>query len=229
MYPCHVHPSCPEIPILLDDRPRYDEKLARILRISAAVIARKGYHQASIRDIAAATGVSLSGLYYYFSSKEELLFLIQRHCFETILARLQVDLSETLDPRRRLEVLVRNHLRFFVANMAEMKVLSHEAESLSGDFLDQVRSLKQDYLQQLESILRELAPVGSTETRTSALMLFGMLNWIYTWYRPDRYPGVDELADTALHLFLEGYLTPGPQGDPGLPDEAEAPSIWRDL
>lgn len=213
----------------MDDRPRYDEKLARILRISAAVIARKGYHQASIRDIAAATGVSLSGLYYYFSSKEELLFLIQRHCFETILARLQVDLAGIADARKRLEILVRNHLRFFVANMAEMKVLSHEAESLSGTFLDEVRALKQDYLQQLESVLRDLAPSESTDTRTSALMLFGMLNWIYTWYRPDRHPGVDELADTALHLFLEGYLTPGPRSDSGLPEDAEAPSIWRDL
>lgn len=213
----------------MDDRPRYDEKLARILRISAAVIARKGYHQASIRDIAAATGVSLSGLYYYFSSKEELLFLIQRHCFETILARLEVDLADAREPRVRLAVLVRNHLRFFVANMAEMKVLSHEADSLSGEFLDQVRALKQDYLQQLEAILRELAPDESTDTRTSALMLFGMLNWIYTWYRPGRHPGVDELADTALHLFLEGYLTPGPRSAAGLPEDSEAPSIWRDL
>jgi AcrR family transcriptional regulator len=213
----------------LDDRPRYDEKLARILRISAAVIAEKGYHQASIRDIASATGVSLSGLYYYFSSKEELLFLIQHHCFETILARLDHDLQGESDPRVRLEILVRNHLRFFVANMAEMKVLSHEADSLSGDYLRDVRSLKQDYLLRLEAILEALAPPDTSDVRVSALMLFGMLNWIYTWYRPARYPGVDLLADRAIHLFLEGYLSPEPRSEMVPGQEAEAPSIWRDL
>ena len=50
-----------------------------ILRTAAVIFAEKGYHQASIRDIARATRVSLSGLYYYFQSKEELLFLIEDH------------------------------------------------------------------------------------------------------------------------------------------------------
>ncbi|MEX0979486.1 MAG: helix-turn-helix domain-containing protein, partial [Gemmatimonadota bacterium] len=95
----------------MDERPTYDEKLARILRESAAVFAEKGYHRASIRDIAAATGVSLSGLYYYFSSKEELLFLIQEHCFGTILERLREDLERVSRPQDRLRLLVRNHLR----------------------------------------------------------------------------------------------------------------------
>src|SRR5690606_11230025 len=97
-------------------------------------------HSASIRDISRATGTSLSGLYYYFRSKEELLFLIQDHCFATVLQNLQARLRDVVQPEDRLRVLVDNHLRFFVANMNEMKVLSHEAASLTGEYLQQVNA-----------------------------------------------------------------------------------------
>jgi AcrR family transcriptional regulator len=62
----------------------YDRKLEGILRQAAAVFCARGYHRASMRDIARTTGVSLAGLYYYFPSKEHLLYLIQRQAFETL-------------------------------------------------------------------------------------------------------------------------------------------------
>ena len=99
------------------DRIAYDDKLERILRIAAEVFADRGYHQASIRDISRATGVSLSGLYYYVESKEELLFRIQEHSFGTLLANLDELLDGVTDPHRRLRLLVENHLRFFVGNL----------------------------------------------------------------------------------------------------------------
>jgi TetR/AcrR family transcriptional regulator, cholesterol catabolism regulator len=212
----------------VEERLRYDAKLSRILRASAIIIAEKGYHQASIRDIAAATGVSLSGLYYYFSSKEELLFLIQSHCFETILESLDRELVGVLAPLEQLDRLVRNHFRFFVANMPEMKVLSHEADSLSGDYFAQVLALKRRYLRRTREILQELSPGPSTDVRTAALLLFGLMNWIYTWYRPERDPGVEELADTVLHIFLNGYLAEVPAAGGQAPVPPAAPSIWRD-
>ena len=55
---------------------RYDLRLKEILHTSARVFAEKGFHNASVRDISRETGVSLAGLYYYFQTKEELLFLI---------------------------------------------------------------------------------------------------------------------------------------------------------
>ena len=53
----------------------YDEQLQQILKTSAKIFAEKGFHRTSIRDIARATGMSLAGIYYYFRTKEELLFL----------------------------------------------------------------------------------------------------------------------------------------------------------
>ncbi len=214
------------------ERSNYDEKLALILRTAAGVFAKKGYHQASIRDISRATGVSLSGLYYYFDSKEELLFLIQDQCFRTVLDNLDELIVDVSDPRRRLRLLVENHLRFFVGNMEEMKVLSHEADSLSGDYRQRVDDLKRRYSRLCADMVEALKPAGSTvDVRVATFALFGMMNWIYNWYRPGQDVPVEKLAEDMTRLFLEGHLGIGHTDPvPGTDEPAggeESPSIWR--
>lgn len=209
-------------------RDAYDDKLERILREASAVFAEKGYDRASIREIAAATGISLSGLYYYFDSKEELLFLIQRHCFRTILERLRRDLEGVEGPEERLRILVRNHLRFFVSNMAEMKVLSHEAESLTGEYRARVTEWMREYTQIAYGILEEMAPANEgVDLRVATFSLFGMMNWIYNWYRPERDVDVERLTCEMLHIFLRGYAAgPAPAPLERVPAQRDA-SLWE--
>lgn len=190
----------------MGDQSRYDAKLARILREASKIFAQKGYHRASIRDISAATGVSLSGLYYYVKSKDELLFLIQRKCFDTILANLEVELCDVVDAEQRLTVLIANHLRFFANNMSEMKVLSHEADALSGAYAKEIAEQKRAYSATVTEMLQALAPEArSVDLRIATFSLFGMMNWIYTWYRPDRDGSVEALTDEMTRLFLGGF------------------------
>lgn len=215
-----------------EERPTYDEKLELILRTAAAIFADKGYHQASIRDISKETGISLSGLYYYFESKEELLYLIQSHCFETVLGEAERLLANVSDPARRLRIFVENHLRYFVANMKEMKVLSHEADSLTGDYRRRVNELKKRYTGICADILAQLRPKESgIDERVATFALFGMMNWIYNWYRPERDVPVEVLAAEMTELFLRGYLGGGWAKDRAAapsPAGAEAShSIWR--
>src|ERR1041384_6519313 len=106
---------------------KYDQKLEFILRTAARIFAEKNYHSTSMRDISRETNVSLAGLYYYCKSKEELLFLIQDNCFGRVHERLQERLQDAGDAVEKLRLVIENHLSFFAANMAEMKVLSHEA------------------------------------------------------------------------------------------------------
>ncbi|MFO7260160.1 MAG: TetR/AcrR family transcriptional regulator [bacterium] len=208
-------------------RPGYDEKLLEILRAAAAVFAEKGYHRASIRDISRATGISLSGLYYYVRSKEELLFLIQDHCFGTVLDNVERLLAGETDPVRRFRLFVENHVRFFVNNMREMKVLSHEADSLTGEYRRRVQAKKKRYTDLCMSILEELRPPDTgIDLRVATFALFGMLNWIYNWYRPGRDVPVAELADGFSRLFLQGCLSPASGVAEAMPVEP-APSIWR--
>lgn len=231
----------------MDSRPGYDRKLLNILRTAASVFAEKGYSRASIRDISSATGVSLSGLYYYFGSKEELLYLIQEHCFATLLARLEEDLEGVADAEGRLRIFIRNHLHFFVANMEEMKVLSHEAEVLTGSFRSRILDQKRAYAGELAGILSELRESGDVmgsgaeesslpprgegaALRATTFVLFGMMNWIYTWYDPERDLPVEELERTILHLFLHGFLSPpASDAEVRLPEASRMgrSSIWR--
>src|SRR5205809_3396687 len=120
----------------------YDQKLELILRTAARIFAEKSYHSTSMRDISRATGVSLAGRYHYCKSKEELLFLIQDHCFGCVQERLEQRIRKINDPFEKLRTLIDNHLSFFAANMAEMKVLSHEAESLAGELNERVSAKK---------------------------------------------------------------------------------------
>jgi TetR/AcrR family transcriptional regulator, cholesterol catabolism regulator len=215
---------------MTEERSAYDEKLESILRTSAAIFAEKGYHQASIRDIARATGVSLSGLYYYFNSKEELLFLIQDHAFGTLQAGLDRLLVGEQDPQRRLRLLMENHLRYFIANTSEMKVLSHESESLNGDFKTRVNAKKRRLTETAMDILRDLRPDGDLDLRVATFALFGMMNWLYNWHRPERDVSLDKLVDDLHRIFTEGYLPAGAVVSEGAraaaPGDA-SPVIWR--
>jgi TetR/AcrR family transcriptional regulator, cholesterol catabolism regulator len=195
---------------MAEARRAYDDKLALILRTAAAIFADKGYHDSSIRDISRATGISLSGLYYYFRSKDELLFLIQDHCFGVVLESAQQALRSETDPETRLRLFIENHLRFFVNNMKEMKVLSHEAGSLTDDFKRIVNAKKRQYTDLLVQVFRELVPTADEAgRRVAAFSLFGMMNWIYNWYNPERDVPVAELARNMCQLFLFGYLGAG--------------------
>lgn len=214
---------------------RYDQKLEFILRTSARIFAGKGYHPTSMRDIARETEVSLAGLYYYCKSKEELLFLIQDNCFGRVHERLLERLREMTDPVAKLRLVIENHLSFFAANMAEMKVLSHEADSLAGEMHAHVTGRKQQYTRLVRRILSEVQQAQGHEHQkvdltVATYALFGMMNWIYNWYDPRGKLSVNDLVDNLARLFISGFLAGG-AGDElqFTPNNAktEHPSVWR--
>src|SRR5947209_12291962 len=95
---------------------RFDRRQAEILKHATEVFCGKGYEGASMRDLSRATGMSLAGLYYYFESKERLLFLIQKHTFSTLIERLKERLEQVTEPEERIRIFILNHLEYFVSN-----------------------------------------------------------------------------------------------------------------
>ena len=207
---------------------RYDQKLEFILRSAARIFAEKSYHSTSMRDISRATNVSLAGLYHYCKSKEQLLFLIQDNCFGRVLERLEQRLQDVDDPIAKLGIFIENHLSFFAANMSEMKVLSHEAESLGGDLYTHVSTRKDNYTKLAREILREVQATQQSKERidltVATYALFGMMNWIYNWYDPQGKLKVSDLADNVMKLFLNGFMTDGMRHS--VPLLSESPSVW---
>ncbi|HST12806.1 MAG TPA: TetR/AcrR family transcriptional regulator [Terriglobales bacterium] len=165
---------------------RFDQRLSEILAHATDVFDEKGYEGASMRDLSRASGMSLAGLYYYFESKETLLYLIQRHTFSTILERLRIRLQGVTEPEDRIRVFIANHLEYFLANQKAMKVLSHEDEVLKNGYGEEIAGIKREYVRACIGLMDELKRAQRLEfsSRTAALSLFGMMNWIYTWYKP---------------------------------------------
>jgi AcrR family transcriptional regulator len=189
----------------------YDEKLQRILKTSAKIFAEKGFHRTSVRDIARATKMSLAGLYYYFTTKEELLYLIQERCFVTLLLGWERVATPGMDVRTRIRLFAENHLSFFCHNMHEMKVMAHEDESLSGDFQIKILVLKRRYVKVIMDLIRELQDRdgGKVDLRVATFTLFGMMNWIYTWYQPKRDLPLAQLMEQMLRIYFFGVLQGG--------------------
>ncbi len=187
----------------------HDHKLDSLLADAARIFAEDGYHRTSMRDLARASNVSLSGLYYYVESKEELLYLIQSRNFDAVIGRLREELVGVTDPVERLSRFVENHLDYFVSHIPEMKVLSHEAKSLSGDYLARVTETKREYTRIMMDILADVEETrgpAHANRRVAAYALFGMMNWIYTWYDPLGDLGVELLSQNICSLFLGGYV-----------------------
>src|SRR2546423_7843723 len=123
----------------------YDERLDHFLSRAAKVFADQGYHSTTMRDLAAATGMSFAGMYYYVRGKEELLHRIQERCFTRVLAgaeRAPATLGASrADPGERLQTFIPHPVPVFAAEPGGMKMPAHQANSLTGERPGQVNRI----------------------------------------------------------------------------------------
>jgi AcrR family transcriptional regulator len=188
---------------------RYDRRLREILRHATEVFCEKGFAAASIRDISRASGTSLAGLYYYFDSKEHLLFLVQQEAFSALLQGLEDKLEGISDSQQAIEIFISNHLQHFVANRKQAQVLSHESDTLMGPYKTEIATLKRQYYRRCLEIVEQLRDerrLYGMNSRLAVLSLFGMMNWIYTWYNPAVDGDWKEMAHQMTSIFLTGTL-----------------------
>lgn len=188
---------------------RFDQRLTKILAHATDVFYDKGYEGASMRDLSRSSGMSLAGLYYYFKSKERLLYHIQKHTFSTIVEHLRRRLEMETDPEQRVRLFILNHLDYSLANPKAMKVLSHEDDVLKNNLGSEIAAIKREYYRICLGLLEELKRVRDLEfnSRVAVLSLFGMMNWIYTWYNPRVDSHAGELAQQMGDIFLNGIGT----------------------
>lgn len=185
----------------------YDARRETILETAASLFASQGYERTTIRDVARGAGISVAGLYYYVRGKEELLFHICERSFSMVLDALTRELAGTPDPRARVRALIRNHLDHFLRHMSEMKVLTRELDALQGAHAAQIYALRHRYYTICRKVVSDVA-IDTVPLRLATMGLFGMLNWIHMWYRPDVDGDAEALADGMARIFLDGYATP---------------------
>jgi len=189
------------------------ERYEGILKAACDVIARRGFHQASIREIARSAGLSLAGLYHYVGGKDELLFLVLDSSLDRLIEELDDALAGARTPELRLLAVIRTHLDFGFRQAAALKIINRDWDLLSGPRRDEISAKRQSYLTRGLAVLRELDPHGRSgdELLSGTNLLLGMLNGIAT--RPFLRSREDArtLASEVGALFLYGFLEAAPR------------------
>jgi len=183
---------------------RYQKRWSSILKAAAKVISRDGFEGAAVREVAAKAKIGLSGIYYYFDGKDELLFALQHHAFSTLVSSLQVRLARCTSPEEKLRAVIDNHFGFFAANMDELKVCVHEIESLSGKYYKDILKIRQEYYRLVRQVVVEITGRSNYRTNLATLYLFGSLNWVYMWYDPEKNYDIKQLSKQLWQVFLNG-------------------------
>ncbi|MBI3204971.1 MAG: TetR/AcrR family transcriptional regulator [Myxococcales bacterium] len=192
----------------MTDRPSSGK--AEILAAAARAFAEHGYHGMSMRDLGKLTKRSPATLYNYVDGKEDLLYLIQRDAFEEMLLTAETALAGETDAEARLHAFVLGHVRFFADRQYLMRVLIHEAAALPPARRAEIRELKEKYFRVAEGVVADVArarngaELSPLDVERNTYCLFGMLNWTYGWYEPQRHGTPEELAATIERVAAVG-------------------------
>jgi AcrR family transcriptional regulator len=184
--------------------------LDEILEKSCALMAHSGFHGTTMRDISAETGRSLAGLYHYFQSKEDLLFLINYHGFQTLHETWKQMDGAFKKPEEKLYAFIFLHTRYFSEHINAMRVMTWGTQALSVENARTVEKLKDGYTREAKSVVRQIYQtmnsVHMDEKRLSreTYILFGMMNWMFGWYSPKKHGNVRKLIEDIYATFVHG-------------------------
>jgi len=190
----------------------YEEKRALIFERAAELFAESGFAQASIADLAVRCRASKSWIYHYFPSKEAILYGILLDHMQTLRAAAAAAVANGAPPRAQLRKLLQAFMAIYAGAKARQVVLLNELGALPAAEQQEILELERQVVELVAGLLRRVNPVLARRklAKPTAMLLFGMINWTHTWYRPDGALEPDQLAGLASDLFLDGLETLAP-------------------
>ncbi|GAB4287679.1 MAG: TetR/AcrR family transcriptional regulator [Deferrisomatales bacterium] len=186
-----------------------EDRREQIFAAGAQLFAEKGYERTSLQEVADRLGVTKPALYYYYRSKEDLLFEIMSFCIDHVTRDITDILARELAPPERLAELVRRYVRFFTSHPHELTILSTAVDSLSPGPREVIVDKQRHYLKCVRRIVAELQGLRSRpplDETAAAFALLGMMNWIFKWYDPRGPVGPERLAEQFCEIYLHGVL-----------------------
>lgn len=190
----------------------YDDQRGLILQRAAELFARSGYAATSMNAVAEACSVSKPTIYHYFRDKDALLASI---CDEHVLrlhAMAHEVLSQPLPPRDMLRELIHRILEEYAGAQHAHRVLTEDVRFLGPDDQARILGREREVVAAFAKVVGEVRPdlQGAALTKPLTMLLFGMINWMFTWLRPGR-PGTPgatldhaAMAPIVADLFIGG-------------------------
>lgn len=187
----------------------YEEKQQNIRQNAAAVFADLGMEKASMAQIAARSQVSKALLYHYYPSKAELIFdIIYSHLNELYKEIKSVaEATADLPPQERLRKLVHQILECYRDADDKHQMQLNSRSSLPEDKIEKINQIERKIVRLVSSIIEEIHPdlnANNPLLKPITMSLFGMLNWVYMWFKPNGPISREDYADLSTTLFLEG-------------------------
>lgn len=187
-----------------------------MLATAARLFAERGYPAASIAELAAACGVSKALLYHYYRDKEQLLFDIADRYIDRLVALTHDVRAQPAPPEAQLRELIERFLLAYEHAGAFHRVLVQDVKYLSPAHRARVRAKQRRVVQAFADAIAAAAPAlaASRLLKPVTMTLFGMMNWTFTWRRPDGPVSQPELARMIARLFIGGVrgLATGARG-----------------
>jgi len=184
----------------------YDDQREAIVARAAELFARQGYHATSMKQLAEAAGLSKATLYHYYRDKDALLV----HIADGHVSRLQALVASTralgLKPEAQFRELVRRIVEEYADAQHAHRVLTEDAKFLPPAdrqrILDKERDVVAGFAAAVLALRPELKQAALATPMT--MLLFGMINWMFTWMKPEGALDYRALAPMVADLFLSG-------------------------
>ncbi len=190
---------------------REEEKGRRttaVYETATRILCDLGYEKASIRNIAEAMGMTKAGLYYYFKSKEELLFQILNSYMDDLLNGIREINDRVSDPLSFLRECIHFQVNLYCRDEYRSKLIIHDENCLSGAYYKILKDKQRAYLAFWSDALKRYCEQEGLETghlSPNVHFLVGMCNWTYQWYDGKGEVTPDALADRIFNIFFYGF------------------------
>lgn len=186
----------------------FEEKQRGILDNAAAVFAEQGMEKASMAQIAAHANVSKALLYHYYPNKDALIFAIIMTHLEELEDAIEAADNPDLPPAQRLRQLVGAVLEEYRGADNQHKVQLNASSALSDEQKAEIMAIERRIVKRFAIVLRSINPELESPERPLltpvTMSLFGMMNWVYMWFRDGGRISREDYADVATTLILEG-------------------------
>ena len=181
-------------------------KVDTIVRTAAKLFSTKGYLATSMNDIAFNAKISKGAIYHYFQTKDEILNFIALNYVQFDVYELENELQSIKDPREKILFIITRHIRHYATYPNEAKVLINESYNIPTKKQRILLNTEKKYYQIVVGVLSDYIGDRLTKSKIKvfALTLFGMCNWIYTWYDSRGEIKPDDLAELIFNVFIGG-------------------------
>jgi len=192
--------------------PGYGDQHKAILTAAAQLFAQRGYTATTMLEVAAACGVSKPTLYHYVRDKHDLLAQITGNHVSRLVELVDGVAAQALPPAECLRELVSRFMSVYAQAQHEHRVLTEDMKFLTPPQQRQVQDGQRRVVQVFADALTALRPELKTQglDKPLAMLLFGMMNWTFTWLRADGRLSHDSLAPVIFNLMMGGLPTVGP-------------------